>query len=67
MIRSANITKGDTVRARAARGFTLLELVVVVAIAMILAAMAVPFIMNTMRVYRMRSRSEEHTSELQSL
>jgi prepilin-type N-terminal cleavage/methylation domain-containing protein len=55
MVRSANITKGATVRARAARGFTLLELVVVVAIAMILAAMAVPFIMNTMRVYRMRS------------
>jgi prepilin-type N-terminal cleavage/methylation domain-containing protein len=55
MVCRSNITKGAAVRARAARGFTLLELVVVVAIAMILGAMAIPFIMNTLRVYKMRS------------
>ena len=55
MIRSSKIQKGATVRARAARGFTLLELVIVVAIGMILAGMAIPFIGNTLRVYRMRS------------
>jgi len=38
---------------RDARGFTVLELVVVVAIMMILSAMAVPQIMNTMRTYQL--------------
>jgi prepilin-type N-terminal cleavage/methylation domain-containing protein len=54
MIRSSQIRKG-TVRARAARGFTLLELVIVVAIGMILAGLATPVIVNTLRVYKMRS------------
>jgi prepilin-type N-terminal cleavage/methylation domain-containing protein len=55
MISSFKLRKGVSVRARAARGFTLLELLVVIAIASILAAMAVPGFVNTMRVYRMRS------------
>jgi type II secretory pathway pseudopilin PulG len=55
MIRSSQIRNGATVRARAARGFSMLELVIVVAIAMILAGMAAPFIGNTLRVYKMRS------------
>jgi prepilin-type N-terminal cleavage/methylation domain-containing protein len=66
MVCSSNITKGATVRARAARGFTLLELVVVVAIAMILAAMAIPFIGNTMRVYKMRAATTSVTSAISS-
>lgn len=66
MVRSSNITKGAKVRARAARGFTLLELVVVVAIAMILGAIAIPFIGNTMRVYKMRAGVTSVTSAISS-
>ena len=55
MNRSSQIRKGATVRARAARGFTLLELVIVIAIGMILAGLATPIIVNTLRVYKMRS------------
>ena len=50
MNRSSQIRKGATVRARAARGFTLLELVIVIAIGMILAGLATPIIVNTLRV-----------------
>jgi prepilin-type N-terminal cleavage/methylation domain-containing protein len=64
MIRSSQIRKGPTVRARAARGFTMLELVIVVAIAMILAAMAVPVITNTMRIYKMRSATTSVTGAI---
>ncbi|HEX3121022.1 MAG TPA: prepilin-type N-terminal cleavage/methylation domain-containing protein [Candidatus Acidoferrum sp.] len=64
MVRSLHITKGAKVRARAARGFTLLELVVVVAIAMILAGLAVPVITNTLRVYKMRSGVTSVTSAI---
>jgi prepilin-type N-terminal cleavage/methylation domain-containing protein len=66
MIRSSQIRKGATVRARAARGFTLLELVIVVAIASLLAAMSVPIIVNTMRVYKMRSAVTSLTSAISS-
>lgn len=55
MIRSTQIRKGATVRARATRGFTLLELMIVVAIGMILAGLATPAILNTLRVYKMRT------------
>jgi prepilin-type N-terminal cleavage/methylation domain-containing protein len=55
MIRSTQNRKGAMVRAREARGFTLLELVIVVAIGMILAGLATPVIINTLRVYKMRT------------
>ena len=64
MTRSSQIRKGATVRARAARGFTLLELVIVVAIGMILAGLAVPIINNTLRVYKMRSSVTSVTSAI---
>ena len=66
MIWGSQIRKGATVRGRAARGFTMLELVIVVAIGMILAAMAVPFITNTLRVYRMRGAVTSVTSAISS-
>jgi prepilin-type N-terminal cleavage/methylation domain-containing protein len=64
MIRRSQIRKGATVRGRAARGFTLLELVIVVAIGMILAGMAVPIIGNTLRVYKMRGATTDVTSAI---
>jgi prepilin-type N-terminal cleavage/methylation domain-containing protein len=66
MIRSSQIRKGATIRARVARGFTLLELVLVVAIAMVLAAIAVPVINNTMHVYTLRSTIAGFTGIIQS-
>ncbi len=53
-------------RGRRSRGFTLLELVLVLAIGMILAAMAVPVISNTMRVYAMRSAISSLTGAISS-
>jgi prepilin-type N-terminal cleavage/methylation domain-containing protein len=55
MICSFKIQKGAKVRTRAARGFTMMELLVVIAIASLLAAMALPSIFNTLRLYKMRS------------
>ena len=54
------------VRERGSRGFTLLELVLVVAVGMILAAMAVPVIGNTMRIYSMRSAISSLTGAISS-
>jgi prepilin-type N-terminal cleavage/methylation domain-containing protein len=64
MIRSTQIRKGAKVRARATRGFTLMELLIVVAIGMILAGMAVPVINNTLRVYKMRAAVTTLTSAI---
>ena len=55
-LRFANATHNSSrFECEASRGFTLLELMLVVAVGMILAAMAVPVIGNTMRIYSMRS------------
>ena len=66
MIRSSRLRRGVSVRARTARGFTLLELLVVIAIASVLAAMAVPVIVNTLRVYRMRAAISSVTGAISS-
>ena len=47
-------------------GFTLLELVVVVAIAMVLAAIAIPAITNSLRVFTFRSSVAAFTGAIQS-
>jgi prepilin-type N-terminal cleavage/methylation domain-containing protein len=53
-------------RGRSSRGFTLLELMLVVAVGMILAAIAVPVNTNTLRVYRMRSAVTSLTGAISS-
>src|SRR3546814_7391435 len=59
-----SLSQGGDHMLRNHRGFTLIELMIVVAIIAILAAIALP----AYNAYRVRaSRSEEHTSELQSL
>jgi prepilin-type N-terminal cleavage/methylation domain-containing protein len=53
-------------RSRSHRGFTLLELVVVVGIAMLLAAMAVPSIVRSLQVYAVRSSVSSVSGAIQS-
>jgi prepilin-type N-terminal cleavage/methylation domain-containing protein len=48
------------------RGFTLLEMMLVVAIGMILAGMAVPAIQNTIRVYALRSATTSVSGAISS-
>ncbi len=66
MIRSPHTNRKGRVRSQAARGFSLLELVIVVAIGMLLAGMAVPIINNTLRVYRMRAAVTSVTGAISS-
>jgi prepilin-type N-terminal cleavage/methylation domain-containing protein len=51
---------------RAARGFTLIELVIVVAIAMVVMAMAVPGIRRVTQLYAMRAAVTSLTGAIQS-
>ncbi len=53
-------------RRRASRGFTLVELMLVVAVGLILAGMAVPVIQNTMHVYALRSAITSLTGAISS-
>lgn len=51
---------------RAARGFSMLELLIVVAIVLIVSAMAVPVVMNSVRQMRVRATASEVAGILQT-
>lgn len=51
---------------RAARGFSMLELLVVIAIVLIVSAMAVPVVMNSVRQMRVRATASEVAGILQT-
>jgi type IV fimbrial biogenesis protein FimT len=53
-------------RANGARGFTLIELVVVVAIVLVISAMAAPVARNTIRAYRLNTAATAVSSVIQS-
>jgi type IV fimbrial biogenesis protein FimT len=53
------LSRAASAKRRAASGFSLLELVMVVAIMMILSAFAVPRIMDTMRTYQLTSAAAQ--------
>jgi prepilin-type N-terminal cleavage/methylation domain-containing protein len=51
---------------RGSRGFTLIELIIVIAIAGVLTAMAIPVVQNSLRVYKLRSSIAGLTGAIQS-
>jgi prepilin-type N-terminal cleavage/methylation domain-containing protein len=54
------------VKLRAATGFTLIEMVVVIAIGMVLTGMAIPVTINALRSYRLTSAVSAATGAIQS-
>jgi prepilin-type N-terminal cleavage/methylation domain-containing protein len=48
------------------RGFSLMELLIVVAIIAIMAAVSLPMIMNFLRIYKIRGASQEVAKEIQA-
>ena len=57
---------GFTEKQRTAAGFSLLEMLVVVAIAMVLSAMAIPMTINAMRSYKLNAAVAAATGAIQS-
>ena len=53
-------------QARASRGFSMLELLIVVAIILIVSAMAIPVVMNSVRQMRVRATASEVAGILQT-
>jgi prepilin-type N-terminal cleavage/methylation domain-containing protein len=53
-------------RERASRGFTLLELMLVIGVGMVLAAIAIPVVQNSLRVYNMRAATSSLAGAISS-
>ncbi|HVO58803.1 MAG TPA: GspH/FimT family pseudopilin [Dongiaceae bacterium] len=64
--KSSNGGRKAGARRRSNRGFTLIELVMVVAIGMILAAMALPALKSSLQYFRLRSAVSSVTGAIQS-
>lgn len=60
------ITRGAKTKGRLQRGFTLLELVVVMAIMVVVSAMAMPMARNTIRSYRLNAAASAVSGVIQS-
>jgi prepilin-type N-terminal cleavage/methylation domain-containing protein len=59
-------TERRGLREKSTRGFTLLELIFVLLIALIMAGMAVPLLNNTMTVYRLRGAASSVSGSIQA-
>jgi Tfp pilus assembly protein FimT len=66
MLRSSQVERYLRVRRKEACGFTLIEMVFVVFITMVLAAIAVPMIQNTVHVFTLRSSVAAFTGAIQA-
>jgi Tfp pilus assembly protein FimT len=66
MSSSSRYRPGYRLQARGSRGFTILELVVVVLVGMVLAAIAIPVVQSTLRVLAMRSAVASITGAISS-